>query len=306
MITMKRLLSVTLVTSALAVSPAAVAADGIVLQRSALPVRVQTDLAAQIAQARAKDPSSFVTVREAVARASAVDAKARGHKAPVGRYLAALGPSALLPLLEIAAFDAPATEVTPKLRRDVVEGIGLLRDARALPVLGAIVERDTDDDVVRTAAEAMGRIGGDDAASALLSSFAAAKGSKRTAIASGMSDCRRLSIASALFAEIAKKPDEATARVLAKALGNVANAWAWKTLASRAEEGAVREAAARALVATFVSYSAEARDAASNALMLVDAPQTPSLIAAARSGASPDTLAALDALSARFAKNPAR
>lgn len=299
--TMKSLLAVGLFT--LVLSSNAFAADGIVLQKAKLPAQVQADLSLQIARARAKEPSAFVAVREAVARATAVDEKARGRKAPVGRYLAGLGPSALMPMIEIAAFDAPATVVTPKLRRDLVEGIGLLRDARALPVLDAIVDGETDEDLVRTAAEAMGRIGTDDAAARLLASLASSRGTKRTALLSGMSECRRLSIVTAIAGDLSQRPDEASARVLAKALGNAGNAWAWKTLASRTEETAVRAAAARALVAAFVAYSGEARDAASNALMVVDAPETPALIAAAR---TPSNAAALDALAARFANNPAR
>lgn len=305
--TTKRILSAAALACGLLLSPAASAADGILVERAVLPARVQTDLATQIAAARAKEPAAFVSVREAVAHASAVDEKARGRKAPIGRYLAGLGPSALLPMLEIAAFDAPATPVTPKLRRDLVEAIGLLRDTRALPVLAAVVERETDADLVRTAAEAMGRIGTDEAASRLLAVLASTpKGGKRVALLSGMSECRRLSVAEAIATELGQRPDEATARVLARALGNVGNAWAWKTLPSRAEENAVRARAARALVTAFVAYAGEARGAASNALMLVDAPETPSLIAAARAGASAETASALDALSARFARNPAR
>jgi hypothetical protein len=67
----------------------------------------------------------------------------------------------------------------------------------------------------------------------------------------------------------------------------------------------VRATAAAALVDAFVREPS-LRSEASNALMVVDAPSTPALVAAAKPFASSDTVAALDRLLARFAANPAR
>jgi len=72
------------------------------------------------------------------------------------------------------------------------------------------------------------------------------------------------------------------------------------------EEAATRAVAAKALVGAFVSYSGELRQHASNALMVVDDPSTPALVAAAKKSATGALAADLDKLATRFAKNPTR
>ncbi|HVH46593.1 MAG TPA: hypothetical protein VM925_29835 [Labilithrix sp.] len=96
--------------------------------------------------------------------------------------------------------------------------------------------------------------------------------------------------------------------IIAKSLGGVGNAWAWRTLSNQAEASATRAIAARALVDIYVSEknAADVREQAAKAILVVDAPSTPSLIARARTTASHDTLAMLDELERRFASNPTR
>jgi hypothetical protein len=99
-----------------------------------------------------------------------------------------------------------------------------------------------------------------------------------------------------------------TALSVIKALGAVGNAYAWKTPeVKKSGEGAqVRAIAAKALVAAFVAYDGEIRRKAETSILIVDDPSTPSLIAGAKQGASPELAAALDALAERFKHNPAR
>lgn len=249
-------------------------------------------------------------VRKAVLQKQALDAKARGHRAPIALYLRGLGKQALDPMLEIvsggpAAAGLPSDAVV-RARRDFVEAIGVLRDPKATPVIAALLDKDGDDELVRTAAEALARIGTDDAVARLRGALARSSGSRANAILAGMGECRREVVAKLLAERLRAHPDEATARVLVRSLGSVGNAWAWKTMASRNDEAAVRSLAARALVDAFVAYDGDVRAAASNALMVVDDASTPALVAAASASASADTARALDALSARFATNPAR
>ncbi len=251
-------------------------------------------------------------VRKAVLQKQALDAKARGHRAPIALYLRGLGKQALDPMLEIvsggpAAAGLPSDAVV-RARRDFVEAIGVLRDPKATPVIAALLDKDGDDELVRTAAEALARIGTDDAVARLRGALARSSGSRATAILAGMGECRREVVTKLLAERLRAHPDEATARVLVRALGSAGNAWAWKTMASRNDEAAVRSLAARALVDAFVAYDGDVRVAASNALMVVDDASTPALVAAARAStsANADTARALDALSARFATNPAR
>lgn len=261
-----------------------------------------------VAKPASADPRA--DVRQAVLQKQALDAKARGHRAPIALYLRGMGKQALDPMLELVSGGPAAaglpTEAVNAARRDLVEAIGLLRDPKATPVIAALLDKESDGDLVRTAAEALARIGTDDAVARLRGALGKAAGARATAILAGMGDCRRESVARLLADRLLAHPDEATARVLVRSLGNVGNAWAWKTMPSRAEEGAVRALAARALVDAYTRYDGDLRTAASNALMVVDDASTPALVSAARASASGDTARALDALAARFAANPAR
>jgi len=288
----------------------AFAAPGIGIEAAKLPAQARTALHLDIAKARVSDPGAFREVRDIVTHAREADRKARGRKAPTSLKLSGLGTKALLPMLELVAFDAPqltANETAAdraSVNRDVLEAIGLLKDARAMPVLVTALARESDFDTTRTAAEAIGRLETDDAANALVGALAKSSGERATAILSGMGSCHRTVVARALADRLATRQDDNTARHVVKALGHVGNAWAWKTLSARGDEAASRETAARALVSAFVQYNGEVREAAAKALLVVDDSHTNALIEAARRGAAGDTALALDELANRVAQNP--
>jgi HEAT repeat protein len=273
-----------------------------------MPAKAVADLRNDVARARTIDPRSFITVSGIVTHAPEANARARGRKAPVALYLAKLGPSALMPMLEMLAIDAPhgiPEESATAVRRDLIEAVGLLKDVRALPVLSAILTDTSEDtETTRTVTEAVARIGTEEAATHILGALAASNGERARAIVAGMGECRRLRVAEALATQLRETHDDATARAAARSLGRSGNAWAWKTLSDRGEESRIRTTAARALVDAYARREGEERDAASNALMVVDAPETPSLIAEAKRTASPEVARALDALADRFARNP--
>lgn len=265
------------------------------------------NLRRDVARARTADPRAFAMVSNIVSLAPEADARARAHKAPIALYLAKLGPGAVMPALEMLAFDFPRDVPAPVLRRDLIEAVGLLHDARGLDVLSAILaDPGEEPETTRTVTEAIARIGTDDAGTRILAALASAEGERARAILGGMGECRQLRVAEALANRLRTTTDEQTARVAARSLGRAGNAWAWKTMADRREEAAVRATAARALVEAFVRHRGEARDAASNALMVVDAPETPALVGEARRSAPPETQKALDALAVRLTKNPVR
>jgi hypothetical protein len=122
-----------------------------------------------------------------------------------------------------------------------------------------------------------------------------------------MGGCRRLKIAQALGRALDEASDDERRKLAIRSLSEVGNAWAWRTPGpkQKSDEGAVREAAARALLRAYVRFDGELRQAASNALMVVDSPLTPSLIGAERS-ANPGARLALAELSLRFENNPTR
>jgi HEAT repeat protein len=281
----------------------AVAAVALAVASSAhaVPVKMSTSLEGEILKARQVDPAPFIHVSAIVSQAPLAHEKARARHAPVAQQLARLGPAATLPMLEKLSTEQPAL-----VRRDLIEAVGLLADARAVPVLTAVLADASEDaETTRTTAEALARIGTDEAAHHLVSTLSAASGDRARANVLGMGELRKLRVTEAIAAR-ARTGDDAMVRAAARALGRAGNAWAWKTVADRSEEQKIRETAARALLDAFVAHEGETRDAASNALMVVDASITPGLIAQARAAASPSTQAALDALAARFAKNPSR
>lgn len=282
-------------TTAMFVAPLAAQA------MSPLTPAADASLRQSIAQARKTDATPFANVSDIVTKAAERHAAARGRHAPVAQSLARLGAPAVLPILELLAVDKSNVA-----RRDLIEATGLLADARALPVLNAIVgDAGEDAETTRTSAEAIARIGTMEAATTLVSTLNAAHGDRERALVAGMGECRRGSVTDAL-ATRARSSDAALSATAARSLGRAGNAWAWKTLSDHTEEPHIRETAARALVDAFVAHDGEARLAASNALMVVDSPLTPSLIAQARPSAPPATQTALDSLATRFASNPTR
>lgn len=303
---------------ALATTSVDASAAGLAVDATELPATMRTSLKADVEKARIEAPDLFRQVHEIARRAGEIDAAARRPGAPLTMHFKVLGPRALMPMLEMLAFDGHAPSgLTPTaqaaLRVGLVEAVGIVRDARAVPVLARIALHDRDVDMTRASADALGRLGTDEAFAALVTALdstesgATPGGSERVrALLAGVGSSRRVDGVKLLTKRLDAHPDTTTARAIAKALGSAGNAWAWKTLSSHKDEGTVRDLAARALVKLYVDYPGEARTAASNALLVVDDVSTPAFIADARRTASTDQAAALDELAARFTKNPTR
>jgi hypothetical protein len=275
-----------------------------------LPAQELAALRREVAHARARDARPFSEVAKIVTLAPELNAAARARRAPIALYIAKLGPSALLPLLELLAIDPPRglpEKSAQTMRQELIEAVGLLRNPRALRVLSPILEDAAEDiETTRAAAEAIARVGTDVAADELVAALATSTEDRARAVVSGMGECRRLRVIQAVAERLRTTTDEATARAAIRTLGRAGNAWVWPTIRDRAEELPIRETAARALVEAFIRHEGDVRTAASNALMVVDARETTALIAEAKRTAGPEAANALDALASRFANNPAR
>lgn len=241
---------------------------------------------------------SVATIRADVPK---LDARKRGKLATsIKPALEGLGRSALNDL--IAAANEPrdpswTESAVLAWRVSVLEALASLKDPRARGAFElAIADENAHFLVQRAAAEGYAKLGEYAMLEALIG---------RDAVVAGIGSLRTPQVARLLAAELAKRPGPARAKLLAKALGEVGNAWAWKTLPVNLEaELQTRNAAAAALVDAYVAYDGEVRQAASNALLVVDAPATPALIAQAK--ASSRKVADLEALAERVAKNPLR
>ncbi len=295
-------------------------ANGLLLRADVLPPDAVRRLEAELGAARLAHPAEFRAVTEVYRAANALDASKRGPLAPLSRELKPLGPDALLPMLELIALRVPGESLTDSaavsLSVGLLEAVGELRDVRARPVLNALLrsKEERPPEVRRAVADAYGALQDDDAAKALIAQLrseddgSGALTPSQRALVLGMGSCRRLAVAEALHARALTATREADRLALTDALSNLGNAWAWKTpgVVAKAEERAVRQRAAEALVELFVRADAHGRRAASNALMVVDAQETQSLISRRRSQARGELQASLEELQARLARNPTR
>lgn len=309
--TLKLLVSLAAAGLVMAALTGTALADGIGVQARHLKAKDRTALKSEVTKARAQSAAVFAKVAEAPKLAVEADQMKRGRAASIMLPLQALGKDALFPMLEMLALNGPTRgKMTDSswttLRVGLIEAVGLIRDTRANPVLNAILDRETDFEVVRAAAEALGRIG-DDASAKKLARLATTNNPKQAAVVSALGECRRTVAASAL-AKLTNTKDEAQLLVVAKSLGAVGNAWAWQTPdVSKTGEGAqVRAIAARALMRVFLENTGYVRSKAERALLVVNDPSTPKLVAAAKQSANADQSRALDALSTKLAQNPAK
>ncbi|WP_164002231.1 hypothetical protein [Pyxidicoccus caerfyrddinensis] len=275
----------------------------------------QAVLQEQIARARKERPEAFARVDSAVSRVGLLDARKRGTLASVSPLFRELGPDALWPMVERLAFPSEQAKGMEQnsarlaLAVGLMEALGELRDARLVPLWKDLLETgaDTRAPVLRAAAGALARMETLEAAQMLIA-VSRQGGPRGEAAQEKLGECRLLVAARALADALAARPGPEEARRLARSLGDAGSAWAWKTsgASARSEEGAVRRVAAEALVRAYSHYTGDVRQALSNAVLRVDAPETASLIDEARLHADASGLAALDALAERLRHNPLR
>ncbi|MBX3127973.1 MAG: hypothetical protein KF718_14720 [Polyangiaceae bacterium] len=286
-------------------------AQGVVLAPAQLPAPARAALRAEITKARAAHPDAFAKVQQSRQLAIDLDRTRRGRAASITLPLRAIGKDALMPMLEMLALDGPKRgQMTDTawltLRVGLLEAVGETRDARARSVLVAVLERETQPEVVRAAAEALGRLLDDESAAQLVR-LAKRGGPRLLPILAGMGECRR-TVAVRELARHSTSRDPQVALIALQALGEAGNAWAWKTpaIAATGEEDAVRAIAATALLNAFVKNRGDVRERAALSLLLVDWSKTHQLITVAKRHAEPRTLSALGHLEQRLASNVTR
>ena len=286
---------------------AAHAADGMAAQPSQIAQDARASLAKDIEAFKLAHPEAFEALRNVQGHKPEVYQKARNPIPVVGRELRRLGPSALLPMLEALAFQAPARagatdQEWTALTVGMLEAVGVIRDPRSGPVLRAIFEGGkANAEVLRAAAVGMGQLCGDAELSVLIKRSAAGDALRAPAI-TGLSNCRREGSAKHLAGLLRAAKDEASGELLGKALGRVASSWAWKAMGSASEkEGtAVRELAAKALVDGFVRFGGAARSEIGRALLMTEHKAASELLARARPSVDASTAAEIDALSVKL------
>jgi len=266
----------------------------------AVLARVPAPFEAEVVAARARDPAAFARVT-AAQRRLAEGAPGGRRAATATLALRRQGVAEIWPLVAAVAeaTSAPASGGTEvEIELGLVEALGASRDPRARPALEAWLARHRGDPRrTRAGAAALGRLGDDAAVVALLD--LAARAPDDLALLSGLGECRRLPVAEHLARALAASPDPARARVVVRALRDVAGARVWRTPAVRAsgEGDAVRSLAVDALLAAAFTASPALSGDLAQALVAIDHPETAARLAAARSRAGGRARTELDDLS---------
>lgn len=292
-------------------------AEGVLLAPGDLSDGARATLLSDVATARKTEPDTFESVAALRARMPALDEAKRGRLAAVTPALLGLGQRAVPAMLSELALEGsrgPMSETAwLAWRLGLLEAVGGLRDPRSAAVLMGVLERSPREFLLlRAAASALGKLNTPTVASQLVATSRRGDAARRLAILSGMGHCRRAVVAHRLAeamsaATRASSVEPREIRHLARALGDVGNAWAWQTPSERAsgEEAAVRASAATTLIDAVRSTSdASAMKTLVQAVLVVDDGSTKARIAAARDGATREERARLDELERRVDRNP--
>ncbi len=296
-----------LATVAMFLAPTAFA-DGLAIAPTQLPAAERTKLAAEIAQAKRDNPGAFAALRNVKGHKPETYGQYRNPVPMVSRELRQLGNEALLPMLEVLAFDAPSLAGATDLEREVYvtglfDAVGRIRDGRAAPVLHAALSATQPGWLHRASAEAMGRLC--DAASLERLRVGLADAVRRTSAISGLGQCRSVAAAKLLADELDATVAAEEARVIAKALGALGSSWAWQALgpARKADGDKARGIAAAALVRGYVRFGgSDERSAHRQALTLVEHADSARIVSENGMSASVAVRGELDALAVKIAK----
>lgn len=201
------------------------------LVASSLTAAERTRLELAVAQARDHHAAIFARVGDLAGLRPEIWRQRRERRPTVGRELRALGPDALLPMLEMMAFTgyprSLSTNERLALEAGLLDAVAELRDARAEPILRAAFRAASERHVLLGAARGLGALGGDGNLT-LLVEASHKLGIRREAAIEGLGACHSL-VAAERLAAILEEEDVASARRAVKALGAAGSSWAWAT-----------------------------------------------------------------------------
>ena len=268
---------------------AAKARPGLVAPGLAGEARAQ--LVAEVARARKTDGAAFAALARVKGFLPSSYKVTRGRQPEVSRELVALGPRALVPMLEVMAltgFPTRAALSEPEraaLEAGLFEAVGALGDPRADAVLEAALAGSTDEHVLRGAARALARrCSASEPAQKQLIQYALKAGPKQAATLDGLGLCQAVSSATTLGLVLGRTLEPSAASQAAHALGQLGSAWAWEARGQAALGEQVRSAAAEALINGAARAPDESQADIQEALVVVAHPSTDALLAHARAG----------------------
>ncbi|MFO0602314.1 MAG: hypothetical protein U0324_04020 [Polyangiales bacterium] len=263
------------------------------LGEGSLPAAAHRSLAATIRAERAAHPERFARVHGLVGVQGRFYRTTRSQHPEVTRELRALGPEALLPMLDALAFSEYPRALTPEerdaLELGLLDAVGALRDRRAEPVLRAAFTRLTNSESVRAAARALGALAGDGEV-ATLAAAAREQGPRQAAALEGLGVSRRADAARTIVEVLDASSDPDALAGAARGLAAAGSTWA---TAADGRAVALPAGTADALARAFVRAPA-ARSELQVALAATASQETLAALARARSGADAETARRLE------------
>ena len=161
-----------LVTVSLSLLPSLAAAAPL-LDARAVPDAVSRPLAAAVRADRPRHPEVYARVGDLAGVRPGVYRRSRAGRPSVTIELRAMGPAALLPMLDALALSGYPRALAPDersaLRLGLLEAVGDLGDARALPLLRGVFATATEAPELRAAARGLARVCADVDRRALMS-----------------------------------------------------------------------------------------------------------------------------------------
>jgi hypothetical protein len=265
---------------------------GVQLAPEALETTARARLLREVRRARREDPATFAAVKHIRAELPALARRQRGRALTVLQPLRSLGRAGLWPMLAELALEAePRGSLSERAwhgwRVSLLEAVGSLREPGTAPVLEAILASEEPDEAVRrSAAVALGRLSTPPATAALVQLVRLRQEQRWLLYLGALGECRRTAAAQELATVLSGSANDAAATKIAlDALGQIGNAWAWKTpkVAQSGEGEIVRRIALEALIEAYPRLDREARSLAAKALLLIGHPKTQTAIKAAQS-----------------------
>lgn len=266
-------------------------AQGAVLGPGSLDPAARSSLEAEIARARIRHPGRFKAARSVDTFRPKAVARSRSNRPSAARAFLRLGPSALLPMLEMIAWKADLAGLDDEQRLALGDGllqaVAFARDPRAAPVLTAVFSKSQEPRFIASAAAGLGMLCRLEDRSLLLS-HASLAGPRRAAAIAGLGHCRSPETAEKLAAVMAEPLDDALARVTARALGYVGSSWALAAAKFDPKQAeTIRSSAATALADAYPRHEGEVRQVIARALLMVEHPASlPALRELERTGSA--------------------
>ncbi len=276
----------TLLALALCALPVAAGAAPL-LAPDSVPADVTRSLAAAVRADRPRNAEAYRRVADLASLRPEVYRRSRAQRPTVTPELRALGPTALLPMLDALAVGgyprALTADESAALRLGLLEAVGGLGDPRALPVLRAVFRGTADAGELRAAARGLARVcePGD------RQLLEAATGVRAEAARAALGVCRSPEASQWLAAQLDAETDAARAVAAARGFAEGASSWG-----RNAVESALRLRAARAMVRRWIGTPAE-REAFGVALLAMGGAEALSAVREAMPGAPPAVLAGL-------------